>query len=626
MNQDIYKIRLSVVALLILLGFGLLAARMYQIQVLRHDTLFAKAKAQYTSSSTEKGNRGQICDIHGNLLAGNIAGRDIYAEPKKLGAQLPFVTGYLCRKLNIPRAEMAEKISQAFRPQNPRVEVVIARGVDLRLAEEMAEEVAKMRPPVRALRFEESTRRHYPKDSLMANTLGFIGGGGKGESGVEKAFDEELQPTTSRSRFLIDRKGSQIPFTENRMTPRNGNNVYLTIDEVIQQAVEEELKAMVDKFHPTSAYAVMANPKTGAILALAQIPTYNPNDRKTMRPDEFRNRILEDAFEPGSIMKGVTITGALDWGLVTLETPIDCHNGMWFYAGKSLRDSGHRYGTLKVRNIVQVSSNIGTAKIALQLGNKRLYDLLDRFGFGKRTGLSLGTESPGIFRPLKKWDGLSVTRFAIGQGIAVTPLQMVQAYCAIANGGVMPQLHVLDRIEDSEAHTFAVNDQRNKPKRTVVTNYRAITDITSALELVTHEGGTAPKAAVKGYEVAGKTGTAQKVVGGQYSNSAYTASFIGFVPAENPAFVLLVVADEPDKRLAYYGGTVAAPTFSRIAEKTLRYMMIAPAKPDGEPAPGAAPAPPPNSAPATTVTPSAPASSPEPEPHADFTPDPASVP
>ena len=617
MPQDTYKIRIAVVAALILLGFSLLAVRMYQIQVLRHDEFYAKARAQYTSSSTQKGNRGLIYDVHDgehrNLLAGNLACRDVYAEPKQFKERTGLVLELLSRRLGLSRAEVREKIGQAFRPQHPRTEVVIDRGVDLRVSEDLAVELAKLK--IRGIRFEESTRRYYPKNELLANALGFLNGEGKGESGIEKVLDGELQPTTTRRRFERDRKGNLIPFTETLETPRNGNNVYLTIDEAIQQIAETELALMVEKFHPKAAYAVMVDPKTGAIMAMAQLPTYNPNNRKQMNPDAFRNRILEDAFEPGSIMKGVTITGALDWGLVTLDTSIDCHNGMWFYAGKSLRDSGHRYGVMKVRNIVQVSSNIGTAQIALKLGNARLYDLLSRFGFGKRTGLNLGIESPGIFRPLKKWDGLSVTRFAIGQGISVTPLQMVQAYCALANGGVMPQLHVVDRIEDSEAHTFQLNHP--PPKRRVVTNEKSVQDITEALKLVTQEGGTATKAAVKGYAVAGKTGTAQKVIGGQYSNSAYVGSFIGFVPADDPKFVLLVVADEPDRRIAYYGGTVAGPTFSRIAEQTLKYMMIAPAKP-GE---AAAPASPSPSSPATaTAMPPE-----EPLPHADFTPDPASV-
>jgi cell division protein FtsI (penicillin-binding protein 3)/stage V sporulation protein D (sporulation-specific penicillin-binding protein) len=610
MHQDVYKIRLSVVAMVIALGFVLLAARLYQIQILRHGDLYGKARAQYSASTTLKGSRGQICDIHGNLLAGNLACRDVYAEPKKFEAQLRGVTDYLSRKLGLPRAEVAEKLGQAFRPANPRVEVVVARGVDLRVAEDLADDLAKQK--IKGFRFEENYRRYYPKDSLLANTLGFISGDGKGDSGVEKAFDKELQPTTSRTRYQVDRKGHLIPFTETELTPRNGSNVYLTIDEAIQQIVETELKLMVDKFHPKSAYAVMADPKTGAILAMAQLPTYNPNNRQTMSPDSFRNRILEDAFEPGSIMKGVTITGALDWGLTNLDEKIFCENGLWWYAGKSLRDSGHRYGWLQTRQIVQVSSNIGTAKLAIRLGSKRMYDLLVRFGFGKRTGLNLGVESPGILPSLNKWSGLSIARLPIGQGIAVTPLQMVQAYCAIANNGFMPQLHILDRIEDPETHMFDRSKWENK--RRVVTNDKAIADVTEALQLVTHEGGTAPKAAVKGYEVAGKTGTAQKVVGGQYSNSAYTASFIGFVPAEDPRFVLLVVADEPDRRIAYYGSTVTAPTFSSIAEKTLRYLMIAPAKP------GAAP-------PAAATTPTPPPATPtETAPDADFTPDPSSVP
>ena len=231
----------------------------------------------------------------------------------------------------------------------------------------------------------------------------------------------------------------------------------------------------------------------------------------------------------------------------------------------------HEYGKLTVAEIIQKSSNIGTAKIALELGEKRLYQTLRRFGFGVRTGINLGGESPGILRSLKRWDRLSITRFPIGQGISVTPLQMVQAYAAIANNGKMMRIRLVDRIVDSETDESIsfYPEMKNFAIRT-----EAAVDITNALSMVTSDGGTATKASIEGYVVAGKTGTSQKLIDGSYTgHDKYIASFIGFVPADDPAFVLLVIADEPSKK-SYYGGTVAAPTFRRISDRTLRYLNI----------------------------------------------------
>jgi len=237
---------------------------------------------------------------------------------------------------------------------------------------------------------------------------------------------------------------------------------------------------------------------------------------------------------------------------------------MWFYAGHSLRDSGHKYGILQVRNIIQKSSNIGTAKIAVLMGKERLDQTLRTFGFGKPTGIGLDSEASGIYRKLKDWDGLSVSRFSIGQGVLVTPLQMVQAYCALANHGRMPPLHLVAGVKDPGTGKIM---KKQRPAAHAVIGEDAARAITEALKLVTQEGGTAPQAAVAGYEVAGKAGTAQKVVNGQYE-AEYVASFIGYVPADDPALVLLIAVDGPSQG-GYYGGLVAAPAFSRICARIL---------------------------------------------------------
>ena len=317
----------------------------------------------------------------------------------------------------------------------------------------------------------------------------------------------------------------------------------------------------------------MVNPKTGAIMAMAQNPSFNPNERKKMDPEVWSNHMVSDVYDPGSTMKCIAIAGALDFNLITLNSIFDCEDGVWYYANRQLHDSEHRYGQLSVAEIIQKSSNIGTAKIALKMGEQRLYQTLKRFGFGSKTGMELGHESSGILRHPSKWDGLSITRFPIGQGISVTPMQMVQAYCAIANRGKMMQLHLVDRIVDSKTGHVTVT----KPKvKHFVIRSKAANEIVTAMTLVTEEGGTGTSASVEGYAVAGKTGTSQKLINGSYEDhEKYVSSFLGFAPANDPAFVLLVIVDEPSNG-QFYGGTVAAPSFSRIAYQTLRYLNVPP--------------------------------------------------
>jgi len=384
--------------------------------------------------------------------------------------------------------------------------------------------------------------------------------------------------TQAKTRYERDRRG--IPLTYGRMQidqARNGKNIYLTIHEQIQNIVEEELDELYQEFKPRAAYAIMVDPFSGNILAMAQRPTFNPNDRRKMDPNAWRNRMIADIFEPGSTMKPFAVAGALDYRLVTPLTRFDCEKGYWMFAGKPLRDA-HYYGNLTVTEIIQKSSNIGTAKIAIEMGKPRLYQTLRRFGFGEKTGIPIQPESVGIFRQPRKWDSLSISRFPIGQGIAVSPLQLVRAYCALANGGHLIKLRLIDRVSDPDTGEISREPGETAPRAYL--RRETHQQVLNMLKLVTQEGGTATRAAVKGYDVAGKTGTSQKVIDGQYSQTKYFATFIGFVPADNPSFVLLVTADEPQG--SYYGGVVAAPTFRRISQKALSFLNVPPKYPVSE--------------------------------------------
>ncbi|NOY81823.1 MAG: penicillin-binding protein 2 [Kiritimatiellaeota bacterium] len=569
MQRDIYMVRVLCVFVATTAAFSLLLAHFYELQVVRHNELFSKAKRTYTSRRRVPGQRGLILDRNGYLLAGNRACRDVLAEPRAFVADLPGTVSILSRELGVSRVDLLRRFRRALTAG--KIEVPVKYGVDL-------ERVERLRAyRLHGLRFVDSYRRTYPKGRMLAALLGFVNAGGVGVAGIEKEFDSRLRPSAGEVVYERDRRGRPLRMNAlRRRRARDGANLFLTIEEPIQHIVESELDALMEEFQPKAAFAVMANPRTGEIMAMAQKPGFDPN---RIAPEDLpyvQNRLLLTGFEPGSVMKAMAVAGALDFGVVTLDTVFDCEDGCWYYLGRPLRDSGHRYGKLTVREIIQKSSNIGAAKIALRMGPVRLYQVLRRFGFGRPTGIGLSGEAPGIFRPLAKWDGLSITRFPIGQGILVTPLQLVQAYAALANDGVIMRLHVVQRLEDPNTglrETF-------KPEAVGrAVRPAAVHAIVQALKLVTRDGGTAPKAAVEGFEVAGKTGTAQKVVDGTYSHSRYVASFIGFVPAADPAFVLLVMVDEP-RRGGHYGGTVAAPAFSRIAERTLRYLDIAPERPE----------------------------------------------
>jgi len=568
MQRKLDLVRMLAVLIALTSAYIALARHVYTVQIVRNEELYEKAKQKYTTYSTERGQRGRVFDLHGNLLAGNLACRDVLAEPRRFKQERRReIFNILSQELQVDRGLLLQRFASARKPKDPAVEVVVKRGVEIARAERLAGY------GFRGIRFVDTYRRYYPKGQLLANLLGFITPENAGASGVEQLLDSHLQPTSGGAVYERDRHGDRIQTGRHASwAARNGSDVHLTIQEPIQQIVEDELAAMAEQFGPRAAYAVMADPKTGAVMAVAQQPTFDPNNREGTKPAQWGLQLLREGFEPGSIMKSVAVAGALDYGVVTLDDVFDCEHGYWVYCRRPLRDC-HPYDDLPVWEIMQKSSNIGVAKIAVQMGEKRLYQTLLRFGFGRPTGIGFPDEEDGIFRPLEKWDGLSVTRFPIGQGILATPLQMVQAYCALANKGLIMQLQIVDRIATPEGRVERWCVPR--PKQRAV-RPRAARQLVSALKLVTTDGGTAPKAAVEGYEVAGKTGTAQKVIGGQYSHKKFVASFIGFVPADDPAFVLLVVADEPS-RGGHYGGTVAAPTFSRIAEKTLRYLQVAPA-------------------------------------------------
>ncbi len=589
--NDSIRFRMRFIAVLTLPIAVLLAVRLYFVQVVNYDRMYDKARRQYTSVRVTSGKRGEIFDVSGNLLVGNAPCERVSADPSLVRSlqQRRAMSYLLSSKLSMDYQDVFERLAperQVFDSNGSPVRnpdgslkvrkmrgVTIANNVPLELAAELRN--AAQVNHFDALFFREGYMRTYPKGKLLANVLGFTSMDGASVTpvlGVEKFFDQQMASGIGRELYERDRTGYPLPYgLHESVQSKDGANVYLTIDEPMQAIMEEELDAAYEKWRPKALYAVMADPRNGNVLAIAQRPTFNPNDRRRISPDAWRIRIIEDGLEPGSIMKPFTVGGALDAGTIRADSQFDCENGLWMYLGKPLRDS-HPNGMMTVADIIKTSSNIGTAKIALQFGANNVYNTLRKFGFGQPTGLPLKPEALGIMPPVKKWDGLSITRFPIGYSILVSPVQMVRAYCALANHGWLPKLRLVDRLENPE--TGEVQTIPAEPAVQVFRHSGTCRTLVDMMVRVTGDGGTARRAAIPGYHVAGKTGTSRKYIKGQGYLTKYFASFVGFVPAERPAFVMLVTVDEPQG--GNFGGTVAAPIFRSIAEKALRHLNIRP--------------------------------------------------
>jgi cell division protein FtsI/penicillin-binding protein 2 len=352
--------------------------------------------------------------------------------------------------------------------------------------------------------------------------------------------------------------------------PRDGLNVVLTIDSVIQNILESALADAAREHEPISITGVVVRPRTGEILALATLPNFDPNDLKSSTAEARRNRVITDMLEPGSTFKIVVVSGALHDGAVRLNDVFDCEHGRFAYAGRILHDH-ESYGALSVEGIITKSSNIGAAKIGIKLGEPRLYDHIRDYGFGAKTGIPLVGEVPGMVPPVKNWYKVSLAQIPMGHGIAVTRLQMAMAMSAIANGGVLMRPMLVDRLEDRDGNLVAKYSPQ-VVRRAI--SESAARDMVKALKTVTTPEGTAPKAALEYYDVAGKTGTAQKAGQGGYMPGKYFASFVGFFPADNPELCIAIVLDEP--KHGYYGGQVAAPAFKQVAQLAASYLNVRP--------------------------------------------------
>ena len=599
-SADSIRLRTRIIAFFWIPLAVFLVYRFYLVQVEKHDYYHAEARERYTASRTTTGKRGEIFDRNGYLLAGNAPCVEIFCTPANLPEKYRQAFAELCSKhfgkpVDWYYRRLAPKVKRKMKDGTeklqPSLYFMINRQTPLETADAFKKELPLIFRTEKEIRkgkktsrnfpggfiaYRNSTYRTYPKGRLASNILGYINvvnDAAVPQGGLEKELNSKITPEKGREIYERTRDGIPLDYGYRKFSrSRDGKDVYLTISEPVQAILEEELDAAYAKWRPDTIYAAIADPKTGEILALAQRPTFDPGDRSSFDPVAVRTRIAEDSYEPGSVLKPFTIGKALDWNVVSPESLIDTEGGRWMYMRRLLTDT-HDYGKLTVEGVIQKSSNIGTAKVALLMGKNRVYTALKTFGFGERTNLPFPIESRGYLPRPKRWDGLSITRFPIGYGVRVSPLQLLRAYCALANGGYLPELRLVDKVVDTQNKEVT----REAPKVLCRTFARpeAQKQLVDMMIKVTEPGGTATRAAVPGFHVAGKTGTSRKYIPGKgYASGQYFASFIGFVPARDPRLVMLVTFDNP--RGASYGGTVAGPVFANTAARVLKYWNVPP--------------------------------------------------
>jgi cell division protein FtsI (penicillin-binding protein 3) len=614
MAKRIQFYKLGFLVLVLLLAFGGLGYRLFDLQVRRHEEFSAKALRNTLRNFVLEPRRGDILDAKGNILATSEQVKTVCANPSFIGDLQAEVAGALAPLLQ----ESQDSLCQRLTPRthlNAQGQVVTNQFVELKHKvkpetwEKIQQTMANLTFGVnwtnltrkqrlfyqnvraKAVFAQNDQLRFYPNQSLAAHVLGYASSepceedGSSinritGQDGLEQSFDTQLKGVEGWRLTETDLlRHELVRWRVQDIEPRDGLNLVLTIDSVIQRILETALAEGMEQHTPLSISGIVVRPRTGEILAMATLPTFDPNNPGAALPEARRNRVVADIAEPGSTFKIVVVSAALNEGVVSLSDTFDCQRGTFHYAGRTLHDHGS-YGVLTVEQIITKSSNIGAALIGIKLGPERLYDYIQRFGFGVTTGVPLPGEVSArpFVRPVKRWSKVSIAQIPMGQGISVTRLQMTMALCAIANNGVLMRPILVDRLEDREHNIKAKDFPR--PVRQVMSPAAAKLMVT-ALKTVVSADGTAPKAALEHYTVAGKTGTGQKVVNGVYSHEKFFASFQGFFPADNPELCIAISLDEP--KHGYFGGQAAAPIFKQVAERAANYLGIPPDRPE-EPA------------------------------------------
>ncbi|MEP6603527.1 MAG: penicillin-binding protein 2 [Spartobacteria bacterium] len=547
--------------------FSIFSCRLIYLQMVKHDEYAGLAAEKHVYKQSIYAERGAIFDANNEVLAHNVPVETVVADASHVNDR-DAIVDLVSSELKIPRAEVAEKL------QGERRYIVLQREVGKADADRLREKLRAKN--LRGIYFEHDATRMYPNGSMLCHVIGFTDFEHHGIQGVEGAMDEYLHGQDGYRYIEHNRAGQEmVLYRGQERAPRDGYQIHLTVDLNLQNIVENEIDAAMREFSPQKATIILIRPQTGEILAMANRPAFDLNQRADAKPEQMKNRAIIDMMEPGSTFKIVAAAAALNEHKVQLDSTIFCENGIWNYGGTALHD--HRpLGELSVQDILVKSSNIGAAKLAISVGDQKFYEYIRRFGFGERTGIELPGEIPGVIRPPQSWSKISITRIPMGHEIGVTPLQMVVAMSAIANGGNLVTPRIVKSVTTADGRV--ISSLTPTVLRQVISPQTA-RQIGNALRGVVSDRGTAAAAAVPGFVIAGKTGTAQKVdPRGGYDHGKFVVSFSGYLPADKPEFVGLVVLDDAktDKPEQNYGGLVAGPIFSRIAEKAARYLDLQP--------------------------------------------------
>jgi cell division protein FtsI/penicillin-binding protein 2 len=560
------SVRTTIFFLLVLIvTFLSLVGRCFYLQHFKRDHYASISIRQQQKLVTQKAQRGEILDCRGRVLAASNQIQTIFAEPRIIEDRKE-TSIKLAPIVNMGAHEICRLIYESRNPGFARIKVGAT-----------ADECRKARK-IYGIGVQSDWQRYYPAGELGAHVVGFTSVDNRGLAGIELQYDKELGGLPGQNILFADARRRSIGLKHQGSRLSDGVGIILTIDAAIQQFARAELVKQYESYEAESAVAIVAEPKTGAILAMVSLPDFNPGDFRSAEASNFRNRVTTDQFEPGSILKPITAAIALDAGVVNKGEKIFCENGDYRARGIGrIGEYGNRrFGELPVREILVKSSNIGMAKIGQRLGKYKLYKGLKRFGFGETTGMDLPGEVDGLLRAAEKWTGYSVTRIPFGQEISVTAIQLVRAFCILANGGHSVRPYIVRAVVDSEGEIIKL---KRPPAAVgfVIEPQVAEWIVTSAMVGVVNEG-TGKRAKLEKWQVFGKTGTANIAKSNErgYSESEYVASFVAGAPAEDPAVVVLVSVRKPNIELGkgYTGGRVASPVAGRILEKTLEYLDV----------------------------------------------------
>ncbi|MEK6603975.1 MAG: penicillin-binding protein 2 [Nitrospirota bacterium] len=558
-EEDRKRRRVIVAAVLIGLGFFVIAGRLFNLQVLRAEEFTQMADRQHQKTLAVEAGRGAIYDRSGKILAINMEVPSVFGAPKYV-SDPKSTAARLGRVLQTDVRQLESKL------KSTRDFVWLAR----RLEPERAEGLQGL--SLDGIGVIPEGRRFYPKGAMLSHVLGFANIDNQGLEGLERRYDAQLRG--ERGHLVVERDafgGAVFPKELNYVAPSPGKDLVLTIDEVIQYIAEQELDEVVTRTRAVSGVVIVVEPKTGAIMALAVRPTFDPNAPKG-DANLWRNRTISDSYEPGSTFKLVAAAAALEEKLVSPDELIFGEDGAFAVENTVVHDS-HKNGWMTFAQVLQKSSNIGMIKVAQRLGPDKLARYVSAFGFGQKTDVDLSGEQRGLTKEPQAWGRRTLASIAMGQEIGVTPMQLVMAVSAIANGGSLMRPFLVSEVRTPAGETVARFDPIVRRRAVSPETARVMTDILRGVVL---SGGTGTLAALPGYDVAGKTGTAQKAdpLTGGYSATRTVSSFVGFLPANDPKLCILVMVDEP--QTVHWGGTVAAPVFQRIAAQAVRHLGILP--------------------------------------------------